>query len=135
MSCNWNWNFDILGAKFLSNIKRPFSGCECELLFKTIMKEVQFHKNIILARSKVSFSVKTGCVFLPDNLEVRFLTFIDYICPILLKIRPNALSFFKNEKKEHKHLDLYWGVFHKINQTNYHFFFKKDRNLASASIF
>ena len=27
-------------AKFLSNNKQPFSGCRCELLFKTIMKEV-----------------------------------------------------------------------------------------------
>ena len=44
-------------AKFLSNIKRPFSGCGCGFLFITIIKEVQFHKNIVLARSKVSFSV------------------------------------------------------------------------------
>ena len=44
-------------AKFLSNIKRPFSGCRYEFLFKTIIKEEQFHKNIVLARSKVSFSV------------------------------------------------------------------------------
>ena len=36
-------------AKFLSNIKRPFSGCGCEFLFKTIIKEVYFHKNIVLA--------------------------------------------------------------------------------------
>ena len=49
-------------VKYLSNIKRLFSGCGCELLFK-IMKEVYFHKSIILARSKLSFSVKTGCVF------------------------------------------------------------------------
>ena len=27
-------------VKFLSNIKRPFSGCGCEFLFKTIIKEV-----------------------------------------------------------------------------------------------
>ena len=42
------------------------------------MKQVYFHKNIILARSKVSFSVKTECVFLLDNLDVRFFSFIDY---------------------------------------------------------
>ena len=61
-------------AKFLSNIKRPFSGCGCE----TIIKEVQFHKNIVLARSMVSFSVKTGCVVLPDKLAVRSFTRFDY---------------------------------------------------------
>ena len=27
-------------AKFLSNIKQPFSGCGCEFLFKTVIKEV-----------------------------------------------------------------------------------------------
>ena len=65
-------------AKVLSNIKRPFSGCGCEFLFKTIIKEVSFHKNIVLARSKVSFSVKTGCVVLPDKLAVRSFTRFDY---------------------------------------------------------
>ena len=44
-------------AKFLSNIERPFSGCGCEFLFKTIIKEVSLHKNIVLARSKVRISV------------------------------------------------------------------------------
>ena len=43
------------------------------------MKEVQFHKNIILAPSKVHFSVKTGCIFLPDNLEGRFLPSLNII--------------------------------------------------------
>ena len=37
------------------------------------MKEMEFYKNIISARSKVNFSVKTGIVFSPENLEVCFL--------------------------------------------------------------
>ena len=34
----------------------------------------------------MSFSVKTGCVFLPNNLEVRFFTFIDYTLYNLIQI-------------------------------------------------
>ena len=68
----------IWAAKFLSNIKRPFSNYGCEFLFKTIIKEVKFHKNVLLARSKVSFSVKTGCVVLPDKLAVHSFTRFNY---------------------------------------------------------
>ena len=48
----------LWAAKFLSNIERPFSGCGREFLFKTIIKEVSFHKNIVLARS-ISYHICT----------------------------------------------------------------------------